>query len=62
MPTKDVLFEIQSWSEVKERACYVQNFLVWDRLNVVQIILRVFHFSRSVIRGHTSPHNDFESI
>jgi hypothetical protein len=37
MSNKDVLFEIQSGSEVKERACYVQNFLVWDRLNVVQI-------------------------
>jgi hypothetical protein len=25
---KDVLFEIQSLSEVKEGACYMQNFLV----------------------------------
>lgn len=39
MSTKDVLFGIQSGSEVKERTCYVQSFLVWDRLNVVQIIL-----------------------
>jgi len=60
--TKDVLFEIQSGSEVKEMDCYVQNFLVWDRLNAVQIILCVFHFSCSVILSHTSPHNDFESM
>jgi hypothetical protein len=62
MPTKDVLFVIQSGSEVKERACYVQNFLVWDRLNIVQIVLCVFHFSYSVILSHTSPHIDFESM
>jgi hypothetical protein len=55
-----VLFEIQSLSEVKEGACYMQNFLVWDRLDVVQFILCVFHFSRNVTQAHTmilNPYN-----
>jgi hypothetical protein len=62
MSTKDVLFEIQSGSEVNEMACYVQNFLVWDRLNIVQIILCAYHFSCSVLLSNTRPYNDFESM
>jgi len=41
MSTEDVLFQIQ-------------KFLVCDRLNGVQIILCVFHFSCSVILSHTA--------